>query len=45
MSTKRMPPTLQQKKDEVNKKALVWTGSVVAVLIIAVIAVIVITQI
>ncbi len=44
MSTKRKAPTLQQKKDEVNKKALIWTGSVIAALIIVVAAVIVIAQ-
>ncbi|WP_435921674.1 hypothetical protein [Paenibacillus sp. DYY-L-2] len=45
MSTKRKPPTLQQKKDEVNKRALVWAGSIVAVLIVAVAAVIILTNI
>ncbi|GIO52624.1 MULTISPECIES: hypothetical protein [Paenibacillus] len=26
MATKRKPPTLQQKKDEVNRRALLWVG-------------------
>ncbi|WP_019636327.1 hypothetical protein [Paenibacillus fonticola] len=34
MSAKRKPPTLQQKKEEVNKKGLIWTISIVAGLII-----------
>lgn len=34
MSTKRKPPTLQQKREEVNKKGLIWLGSILAVIII-----------
>ncbi|GGA44487.1 hypothetical protein [Paenibacillus physcomitrellae] len=34
MSTKRKPPSLQQKKEEVNKKGLIWVGSILAVIII-----------
>ncbi|CAM3609529.1 lipopolysaccharide/colanic/teichoic acid biosynthesis glycosyltransferase [Paenibacillus sp. LBL] len=44
MSAKRKPPTLQQKKEEVNKKALVWIGSGIALLIILIIVLIVIAQ-
>ncbi|MFC6651846.1 MULTISPECIES: hypothetical protein [Paenibacillus] len=38
MSTKRKPPTLQQKKEEVNRKAILWIGASL-VLLIALIAV------
>ncbi|WP_281279635.1 hypothetical protein [Paenibacillus lentus] len=34
MAAKRKPPTLQQKKEEVNKKGLIWAISIVAGLII-----------
>ncbi|HEY4392129.1 MAG TPA: hypothetical protein VGN02_12360 [Paenibacillus sp.] len=44
MSNKRKPPTLQQKKDEVNKKALIWAGSVTGVLILFVIIVLLLTK-
>ncbi|MEK3794505.1 hypothetical protein MKX42_22440 [Paenibacillus sp. FSL R7-0204] len=38
MSTKRKPPTLQQKKEEVNRKAILWISASL-VLLIALIAV------
>ncbi|MBA9086344.1 putative membrane protein YvbJ [Fontibacillus solani] len=44
MSTKRKSPTLQQKRDEVNKKALVWASSVVGALIILVTIVIILAN-
>lgn len=34
MAAKRKPPTLQQKKEEVNKKGLIWAVSIVAGLIV-----------
>ncbi|WP_223069631.1 hypothetical protein [Paenibacillus caui] len=34
MSTKRKPPSLQHKKEEVNKKALIWLGSILAAIVI-----------
>ncbi|WP_433943683.1 hypothetical protein [Paenibacillus sp. SN-8-1] len=34
MSTKRKPPTLHQKKEEVNKKALIWSGSILIAIVI-----------
>ncbi|WP_169823397.1 hypothetical protein [Paenibacillus yonginensis] len=34
MSTKRKPPSLQQKKEEVNRKALIWIGSILAAIIL-----------
>ena len=37
MSTKRKPPTLQQKKEEVNRKALMWIGVSLTVLILLII--------
>ncbi|MGG6314558.1 hypothetical protein [Paenibacillus macerans] len=43
MSTKRKPPTLQQKKEEVNKKALIWSISIIAVLIVATAVLLIVT--
>ncbi|GJM84203.1 hypothetical protein HMSSN139_66990 [Paenibacillus sp. HMSSN-139] len=43
MSTKRKPPTLQQKKDEVNKKALIWSISIVAALVIVTAVLLIVT--
>lgn len=37
MSTKRKPPTLQQKKEDVNRKALLWVGVSLGLLILLVI--------
>ena len=37
MSTKRKPPTLQQKKEEVNRKALMWIGVSLTLLILLII--------
>ncbi|WP_203232143.1 hypothetical protein [Paenibacillus pinistramenti] len=34
MSTKRKPPTLHQKKEEVNKKALIWLGSILGAIVV-----------
>jgi len=34
MSTKRKPPTLQQKKEEVNRKAILWIGVSLVLLIL-----------
>ncbi|MGO4372681.1 hypothetical protein [Paenibacillus sp. YIM B09110] len=36
-TTKRKPPVMKTKpKEEVNKKALIWIGSIAAVVVIAV---------
>lgn len=35
MATKRKPPTLQHAKEEVNRKALLWVGLSVSLIIIA----------
>ncbi|MGP0587765.1 hypothetical protein [Paenibacillus timonensis] len=43
MSTKRKPPTLQQKKDEVNKKALIWSISIVAALVVVTAVLLIVT--
>ncbi|WP_282577957.1 hypothetical protein [Paenibacillus mellifer] len=43
MSTKRKPPTLQQKKDEVNKKALIWSISIVAALVLVTAVLLIVT--
>ncbi|CAM4234630.1 flagellar basal body-associated protein FliL [Paenibacillus endophyticus] len=44
-SPKRKPATMKAKpKDEVNKKALVWIGSIVGVVIIAVALLLVFTS-
>ncbi|MDN4077221.1 MULTISPECIES: hypothetical protein [Paenibacillus] len=44
MKTKRKPPSLQKKKDEVNKKAIVWTAISFVLLIIVIVLVIVLAQ-
>ncbi|MGQ3478872.1 hypothetical protein [Paenibacillus sp. TY11] len=44
MKTKRKPPSLQKKKDEVNKKAIVWTAVSFVLLIIVIVLVIVLAQ-
>lgn len=44
MSNKRKPPTFQQKKDEVNTKAIIWSGSIVGLLIIVVTIVIILSN-
>ncbi|GIP46956.1 MULTISPECIES: hypothetical protein [Paenibacillus] len=43
MSTKRKPPTFQQKKDEVNKKALIWSISIVAALVVVTAVLLIVT--
>lgn len=43
MSTKRKPPTLQHKKDEVNKRALIWSMSIIGVLIVATVVLLLVT--
>jgi len=43
MSAKRMPPALQKKKDEVNKKALIWSISIVAALVIVTTVLLIVT--
>ncbi|MEK4510045.1 MULTISPECIES: hypothetical protein [Paenibacillus] len=44
MSTaKRKPPTLQQKRDEVNKKALIWAGSVIGAIVVVVTVLLIVT--
>ncbi|WP_049825023.1 MULTISPECIES: hypothetical protein [Paenibacillus] len=44
MKTKRKPPSLQKKKDEVNKKAIVWTAVSFVLLIVVIVLVIVLAQ-
>ncbi|MBY9082464.1 hypothetical protein KIH86_11385 [Paenibacillus sp. HN-1] len=34
MSAKRKPPTIQQKKEEVNRKAIIWVSISIALLVI-----------
>ncbi|MGZ9582936.1 hypothetical protein [Paenibacillus marinisediminis] len=37
MTTKRMPPTRPTKQDEsLNKKAMIWVGSIVLLLIVVI---------
>ncbi|WP_262362546.1 hypothetical protein [Paenibacillus senegalimassiliensis] len=43
MSTKRKPPSLQHKKDEVNKRALIWSMSIIGVLIVATVVLLLVT--
>lgn len=44
MSVKRQKPTLQQKKDEVNKKAIMWIGGSLTLLIALIIVLILVAQ-
>ncbi|MCC3381473.1 hypothetical protein ACFQ5D_06505 [Paenibacillus farraposensis] len=44
MKTKRRTPSLQKKKDEVNKKAIVWTAVSFVLLIVVIALVIVLAQ-
>lgn len=44
MAVKRKPPALQQKKEEVNRKAALWIGSSLALIILVVSALIVWAQ-
>ncbi|MGF7045779.1 hypothetical protein J2T13_000239 [Paenibacillus sp. DS2015] len=44
MPAKRKPPTLQQKKDEVNKKAVMWVGVSVFLLILVVVLLLILTN-
>ncbi|WP_018750497.1 hypothetical protein [Paenibacillus sanguinis] len=43
MSAKRKPPALQHKKDEVNKKALIWSMSIISVLIVVTVVLLLVT--
>ncbi|WP_169744905.1 hypothetical protein [Paenibacillus durus] len=43
MSTKRKPPTIQQKKEEVNRKAIVWIGASIALLVVIFIVLFIVT--
>jgi len=44
MSTKRKPPTMTHKpKEEVNKKAIIWTG-VIFVILVVIVAVLILIQ-
>lgn len=42
MSTKRKPPTLQQKKEEVNRNALMWIGVSLTLLILLIIVLLIV---
>ncbi|WP_379138978.1 hypothetical protein [Paenibacillus sp. sgz500958] len=43
MSTKRKPPTLQQKKEEVNRKAILWIGASLVLLILLILVLFIVT--
>lgn len=43
MSAKRKPPTLQQKKEEVNRKAIVWVGISIVLLVLLFIVLFIVT--
>ncbi|MFD1776290.1 hypothetical protein [Paenibacillus rhizophilus] len=43
MSAKRKPPTMQQKKEEVNRKAIVWVGVSIALLVLVFIILFIVT--
>ncbi|MEK5058508.1 hypothetical protein ACFSVM_05760 [Paenibacillus shunpengii] len=44
MATKRQKPSLQQKKEEVNRKAVLWTALSVLLLIILIVALVIIGE-
>ncbi|WP_166274113.1 hypothetical protein [Saccharibacillus alkalitolerans] len=44
MAAKRKPPALQQKKEEINRKAALWVGGSIALFILVVSALIVWAQ-
>ncbi|GGN91264.1 hypothetical protein [Saccharibacillus kuerlensis] len=44
MAAKRKPPVLQQKKEQVNRKAALWIGGSIALFILAVSVLIVWSQ-
>ncbi|WP_169833743.1 hypothetical protein [Saccharibacillus sacchari] len=44
MAVKRKPPALQQKKEEINRKAALWIGGSLALFILVVSALIVWAQ-
>ncbi|BCG58724.1 hypothetical protein [Paenibacillus sp. URB8-2] len=43
MSAKRKPPTMHQKKEEVNRKAIVWVGVSIALLVLVFIVLFIVT--
>jgi len=44
MTAKRKPPTLHQNKQEVNKKALLWVGLSVSLVIIVMIVLLIVNS-
>ncbi|WP_170315077.1 hypothetical protein [Saccharibacillus brassicae] len=44
MAAKRKPPALQQKKEEINRKAALWIGGSLALFVIAVSVLIALSQ-
>lgn len=44
MSVKRKRPALQQKREDVNKKAIMWIGTGIGLLIVLIIVLILISQ-
>ncbi|MEJ8302336.1 hypothetical protein [Saccharibacillus sacchari] len=44
MAVKRKPPALQQKKEEINRKAALWIGASLALFVLVVSALIVWAQ-
>ncbi|MDQ0195896.1 hypothetical protein [Paenibacillus wynnii] len=42
MSTKRKPPTLQQKKEDVNRKAILWVGVSLSLLVLLIIVLLIV---
>ncbi|MFP4978852.1 hypothetical protein ACE6ED_25830 [Paenibacillus sp. CN-4] len=42
MSAKRKPPTLQQKKEEVNRKAILWIGVSITLLILLIVVLLIV---
>ncbi|AHV96898.1 MULTISPECIES: hypothetical protein [Paenibacillus] len=43
MSAKRKPPTMHQKKEEVNRKAILWVGVSIALLVLVFIILFIVT--
>ncbi|WP_169744127.1 hypothetical protein [Paenibacillus wynnii] len=42
MSTKRKPPTLQQKKEDVNRRAILWVGVSLVLLVLLIIVLLIV---
>ncbi|MBP2001270.1 hypothetical protein J2Z69_002313 [Paenibacillus shirakamiensis] len=44
MSTKRIPPTMHQKKEEVNKKLIIWVSTIIGVIVVALVVLLAVSK-